>query len=69
MMRTEWLKFRQITSSELFPHVPDYGQTCNFLAISHPKARSEATEVGMEELDTTFTSWEKEYGFYLEDNG
>ena len=49
--------------------VPDYGQTCNFLAISHPKARSEATEVGMEELDTTITSWEKEYGFYLEDNG
>ena len=49
--------------------VPDYGQTYNFLAISHSKARSEATEVGMEELEKTSTSWEKEYGFYLEDSG
>ena len=46
-----------------------YGQTYNFLAISHPKAGNEATEVGMEELEKTFTSWEKECGFDLEDSG
>ena len=49
--------------------VPDCGQTYDFPAIFHPKVRSEAAEVGMEGAERTFTSWEKECGFYLEDNG
>ena len=45
--------------------VPDYGQTYNFFAISHSKARSEATEVGMEGLEKTLQDGKKTMGFIL----